>query len=180
MLTLYVKGTEYYDEIRNEFVAVESANLELEHSLQSLTKWEAKHKKSFLDTISKGLQPEEVLDYVKCMTLKEPKDKNIYLCLNAIHVEQIKNYIQDPMTATTFMELKKPVKTNKREIITSEIIYYWMLEAGIPFECDTWNLNHLLALIRVVSIKNSNVKMSRKETKDFNKAMMAKRRAGLK
>lgn len=182
MLILNVTGTEYYDEINEEFISIDSDILKLEHSLYSLTEWESVYKKSFLETINSGLSPEETLDYIKMMTLNydEIKNKDIYLCLNINHVNIVKEYILDPHTATTFMELKKQSTGRKKEIVTSELIYYWMLEAGVPFECDKWNLNHLLTLLRVVSVKNSNAKMSKKDTKDFNKAMMAKRRAGLK
>lgn len=179
MLNLYVKGTEYYDDKTNSFFTVKDEVLNMEHSLLSLSLWEAKYKKSFLDELEKGLSIEETIYYIKCMCLNDINDENIFLCINSHHLKIILDYLNDPMTATTFYDLKTNT-SNKKEKITSELIYYWMLESGIPFECDKWNLNHLLTLIRVVSYKNSNQKMSKKETREFNRALMAKRRAGLK
>lgn len=177
MLEIFVEGTEYYDRQSNTFFTVEGSLLKLEHSLRSMTEWEARNKVPFFDTIEHGLTPEQTLDYIKCMTLEEPKDPRIYLCIGAKECNRIIEYISDSHTATTFLELKKrPV--SKKEKITAELIYYWMIESDIPFECDKWNLNNLMALIRVVSIKRSNGKMSKKERNDFNRALMAQRRAG--
>ena len=76
------------------------------------------------------------------------------------------------MTATTINEVKG--KRN-REIITSEIIYYWMISLNIPFECEKWHLNRLLMLIRVCNIKNEpkkkpNPKTSAQRRKAINDA----------
>lgn len=184
MLSLYVEGTEYYDEKTNTFFSVEGETLYLEHSLYSLSLWEAEYEKSLLDALEKGLTAEELKYYIECMTIKEPINKDIYLCINQLHIEKIKQYINKPMSATTFTEFTKKNKYGnfrKKEIITSEIIYYWMLESEIPFECDKWNLNHLISLIRVVSIKHSkNNNMPRKEAKEMNRALMAQRRAAHK
>ena len=81
MLKLEVKGTEYYDEKNNTFFSVPSETLYLEHSLLSLTKWEAKYKMSFLERISNdkdGLTVEETLYYIKCMVINEPKNEDIF------------------------------------------------------------------------------------------------------
>lgn len=183
MLELLVKGCEYYDEKTNTFIKIDDEILILEHSLSSLTKWEAKFKKSLIEELDKGISLEGLKYYIECMTVNIPNNKDIYLCINQNNIQEIQEYLNDPMSATTFTDFtnKKNQKKVKKEIITSEIIYYWMLESGIPFECDKWNLNHLIALIRVVSVKNSkNNTMSKKDSRDVNRALMAQRRAAHK
>ena len=178
MLKIEVKATEYYDESTNTFINVEPKTLLLEHSLKSLYDWESKHKKRFLETSENQLSPEETFDYIKCMTLNEETiSDETYFAISKVDIERILNYIQDPMTATTFFDFKKAGKgKGKTEKISAEIIYYWMLQAGIPFECENWHLNRLLTLLRVCSIKGDGHKMSKRETAEFNKALMAERR----
>ena len=177
MLKIEVKATEYYDEATNTFFNVEPKILSLEHSLKSLYDWESKHKKRFLEASEKQLTPEETFDYIKCMTLnEEPIPDETYYAINGDDVKRIFDYIQDPMTATTFYDFKKQPKKGKNEKISAEIIYYWMLQAGVPFECENWHLNRLLTLLRVCSIKGNNGKMSKRETAEFNRALMAERR----
>lgn len=171
MLTIVVPETEFFNEATNEFVYYKEQTLNLEHSLLSITKWEAKWKKPFLHTKDKTV--EQAIDYVRCMTINKNVDAAIYLNLSKEVVNRINQYIEDPMTATTF-----PNENKKKsgEIVTSELIYFWMLNYGIPFECEKWHLNHLLALIKVCSIKSqsSEKKMSNAEKlaryRDINKA----------
>lgn len=152
MLYITVPAVQGYDESKNEFVTLaEEQTLELEHSLFSISKWEAKWRKSFLAKADKT--PEESLDYIKCMTLTPNVDPKVYNRLTEANVEEISNYIREPMTATYFSEDKS--KKNSREVITAEIIYYWMIAAQIPSEYQYWHLNRLITLIRVCSIKNS-------------------------
>ena len=117
----------------------------------SLHKWESKWNKAFLTKREKTT--EEIIDYVKCMTLTKNVNPEVYLCLTADNFKQIQNYIEAPMTATTFADDKQ--SKNSREVITSELIYYWMIAQNIPFECRKWHLNSLLTLIRVCNIKNA-------------------------
>lgn len=83
-------------------------------------------------------------------------DERLLASLPATVIDDITNYIQDPMTATTFNDNNSP---KSREIVTSEVIYYWMFSNGIPLECENWNLNRLMTLLRVCAIKNSDPKM---------------------
>ena len=157
-LTLEIPARELFDEQASRFFYTPRTTLVLEHSLVSISKWEAKHKKPYL--YQPAMIPEaqvrsreEDLDYVRCMTIKGPVDPNVYLALNEQEKKQIHDYINDPMTATTLTN-QKPQPRN-REIVTSELIYYWMTALSIPFRpCETWHLGRLLKLIEVAAAKN--------------------------
>lgn len=149
---------EGWDEVNEVFIDPTYITLELEHSLVSLQQWESKWQKPFLYT--KNLSDEEILDYIKCMTLTPNVDPVIYSLLTSSHLEQIHDYINAPMTATTFA--KEGEGKRNREIITAEIIHYWMVSLQIPSEYRTWHLNQLITLIRVCSIKNAPAKKSSK------------------
>jgi len=176
MLQLTFKPIEKYDELTNTFQYSDECVITLEHSLVSLSKWESKWHKPFLTKDEKTL--EETIDYIKCMTITKNVDEDVYSRLTDEHLQAVREYIENPMTATTFSNLQEGRKIN-REIITSEIIYYWMTVFNIPFECEKWHLNRLLTLINVCNIKNSPPKkMGRKEIYQRNKALnMARRRA---
>ena len=173
MLQITIPAGELLDESTQEFIATKEQTLQLEHSLVSLSKWESKWCKSFLSRQDKTY--EETIDYIKCMTLTQNVNPNVYLFLTKENVEQINNYIAAPMTATVFS--KDRDGGINREVITSELIYYWMIALNIPFECQKWHLNRLLTLIRVCNIKNTPPKkMSRRQLMDRNRALNAARR----
>lgn len=176
MLTLEIPGAELYDEVNNEFLTIKGQTIQLEHSLLSLSKWESKHHKHFIG--NKNTSLEELKDYVRCMTITQNVDPKIYnYCLTNSVMKKILDYIDDPMTATT---ISNNTGQKSREIITSEIIYYWMISLNIPFECQKWHLNKLLMLIRVCEIKNSpSKKMSKKDIYASNRALNASRRAAI-
>ena len=163
----------------NEFiytVILKEQTLQLEHSLLSLSKWESKWCKPFLHR--KDLTDEETLDYIKCMTLTRNVDPKIYDHLTEDNVRDIVAYINAPMTATTFSEDKGSKAS--REIVTSELIYYWMIALQIPSEYEKCHLNRLLTLIRVCNIKNAPTKkMSKREIMSRNAALNAARRKQL-
>lgn len=173
MHTVVVPAWEGWDEKRECFVKSEAKSFVIEHSLVSLEKWEAKYKKPFLKKAQKT--PEELLDYVKFMTITQNVDDEVYLHLTADNIKEIKDYIDDPMTATKFKD--DPNAKKSKEIITSELIYYWMIASNIPFECKKWHLNRLLTLIRVCGIKNKPPKkMGKKNVMRQNSALNAARR----
>ena len=177
MLQLTVPATERWDEQRQEFSQTREQTLQLEHSLVSLSKWESKWNKPFLTKNAKTY--EETLDYIKCMTITRNVDPNVYTCLTNRHIEAVNEYIQAPMTATTFTESQN--KKYSREIVTSELIYYWMIALNIPVEeCQKWHLNRLLTLIKVCDIKNQPPKkMSKSAIMNRNAALNAARRKRL-
>lgn len=175
MLEITIPGIEFYDENTNEFIYYDDERVQLEHSLVSISKWEANWCKPFLS--NKDKTGEEIIDYIKCMTLTEGVADDVYKRLTEDNLTKINEYIGRPMTATTF-----PPEPNSggREIVTSEIIYYWMVSFNIPFECQNWHINRLLTLVRVCKIKNDPPKkMSRNEILSRNKALNEARKKQL-
>lgn len=177
MLEITIPAVEAYDEVNNEFITViNEQTLRLEHSLVSLSKWESKWGKPFLSQQQRTL--EETIDYVRCMTITQNVDPIVFNYLNNSHIKQINDYIENPMTATTFS--KEQGGKSSREVITAELIYYWMITLNIPVEFQKWHLNRLLTLIKVCSIKNQPPKkMSRNEILSRNAALNAQRRQQL-
>ncbi len=168
MLSITVLPVEYWDEEKQEFVTKgKKQTLQLEHSLVSISKWESKWGKAFLG--KKDKTTEETLDYIKFMTLTQNVDPEVYECLSNDNVDEIKRYIQSPMTATFFS--KEEGGGPSRRIVTAELIYCWMIALNIPFECQKWHLNRLLTLIRVCKNENSpSKKRSAKERAALNAA----------
>lgn len=176
MLRLIVPRREYFDNKKQEFIYYEEQTLILEHSLISISKWESKWKKPFLDKKPKSY--EESIDYVRCMTLNQNVDPNSYYGLNQKLFDTISEYIDDSMSATWFSE--KENKGGGRQIVTSELIYYWMVAFNIPFECQKWHLNRLLTLIRICEIKNQpSKKMKKSDIYSRNRALNAARKKNL-
>ena len=176
MLQIVIPSSERWDESREEFVYGKEQRIQLEHSLVSISKWESKWHKSFLS--SRDKTAEEILDYVKCMTITQNVNDELYQCLTDENIIAIDKYIDNPMTATHFTNksAENERKIN-RDIITSEIIYYWMIAFNIPFECQKWHLNKLLTLIQVCEIKNqSPKKRSKKEIMTENTRLNEERR----
>lgn len=175
MLTINIPiSPEGWDEVKNEFVDAKTQTLQLEHSLVSLSKWESKWHKPFFST--KNMTDEETFDYIKCMTLNKNVDPDVYNHMTRENVKDVMDYINNPMTATTFSEKDK--RTTNREIITSELIYYWMIASNIPLDpCQKWHLNRLITLIRVCGIKNTPPKKrSKRDIMSRNAALNASRK----
>ena len=122
MLRITIPSTEFWDEVKQEFVYTKAQTLQLEHSLVSLSKWESRWNKPFLTKQEKTL--EETIDYVKCMTLTQNVNPEVYNYLTNSNINEVNKYIALPMTATRFFEEKKT--QGSREQITAELIYYWI------------------------------------------------------
>lgn len=176
MLYITVPGGEMYNEETGEFINGREQTLQLEHSLVSLSKWEAKWCKPFLS--NRAMSPEETLDYVRCMTVNSVADPTVYLRLTEENILAINSYIDSPMTATTINSMQKGGSSGEK--VTSELIYYWMIAMNIPFECQKWHLNRLITLIRVCEVKNQPPKkMSKREIMSRNAALNAARKKKL-
>lgn len=172
MLTIIVPDVERFDESTSEFSIVKGTKLTMEHSLISLSKWESKWCKPFLTKTEKTI--EETIDYIICMTITQNVNPMVFQVLESSVVDKVNAYIDQPMTATVISQKQSK---GSREIVTAELIYYWMIALNIPFECQKWHLNRLLTLINVCSIKNTPPKkMSQRELMRRNTELNASRR----
>jgi len=160
MLTLTINGEEVWDEESQTFLYPETTTLELEHSLVSLSKWESFFKKPFL--AEKEKTTEEALGYIEMMTLTPNVSPEVYKNLTNEHLTKVNDYIQDSMTATTFSTrgMTPKTKPGPKDIITNEVIYYWMNKLEIPVEFQHWHLNRLFTLIEVHNRKDNPPKKS--------------------
>lgn len=176
MLRLIIAGDENFNEEDNTFYTVDDVVIELEHSLLSLSKWESIYQKPFLGSEAKT--SEEIFGYLKTMIVTPDVDLDVVYKCSGENIVEIQAYIDSNQSATTFGTM--PSRPGQGEVITSELIYYWMVAFNIPFECQTWHLNRLFSLIRICNIKNSpQKKLSRNEIAQRNRDLNAERRAKL-
>lgn len=176
MLHVTIPVREFWDEVKQEFVTSKEQKLQLEHSLVSVSKWESKWHKAFMTTDNRTF--EETIDYIRCMTITQNVDPDVYNSVTDEIIKEVNEYIANPMTATWFTEDKTSRRSS--ETVTSELIYYWMISLNIPKECEKWHLNRLLTLVRVCNIKNQPPKrMSKRETASNYAALNRARRSKL-
>lgn len=184
MLEIIVPAGEIYDESKEEFITMDKPQvLQLEHSLISISKWEEKWCVPYFSD-KEVKTTEQVLDYLKCMTINKNVNPDAYSHLSSSNIEAINRYIESKHTATWFSSDEKKQFINRggrrQEVITSEIFYYWMIALQIPFECEKWHINRLITLIRVCQEKNEPAKkMSKAEILKRNRSLNAARRAAL-
>jgi hypothetical protein len=172
VLRIRIVAAENFDEENSEFIPVETVDLELEHSLVSVSKWESKWEIPFLSTDNKT--QEQVLDYIRMMNLKGDFPRTLFKHFSETDFQKIDDYINAKMTATTLANIKS---TPSSEKVTSEIIYYWMIALAIPFECQYWHLARLLTLVQVCNRKNApKEKLSKGQLAARNRDLNAQRR----
>ena len=176
-LPITIQAKDMFDPGTNQFITIKEQHLLLEHSLMSIEKWESKWHKAYLSKLPKT--SEESFDYLRCMCLTPNVDPMVFRAIDRKTVKDIADYIKDPMTATTIKRLNN--KPPSRDIITNELIYFWMTSYGIPFEpCRKWHFNHLMTLIEVASVKNEPPKkMGMRDILSQNASLNAARRAAL-
>jgi hypothetical protein len=178
MLQIVVPASELFDEKTETFIKTKETTLRLEHSLLSISKWESKWCKPFLaKTKNDRRTPKEMLDYIKCMSLVGNVPDEVFNALTPENMTAINNYINHPMTASTVAD--RPGSPGRTEVITSELIYYWMVAYNIPFECEKWHINRLIMLIRICNAKQNPQKISSRDLAKRNRELNAARRKAL-
>lgn len=169
MLEIDVVTAESYDETSGEFVRT-TFRVRLEHSLVSASKWESFWKEGFLN--NKEKTPQQTLSYIKFMILNPELPPEVFLNLVANHLTEIQAYISDEMTATKIHTDSKGPQS--REVVTTELIYYWMISLGVPVEFEHWHLNRLITLIRTINVKNTpKQKMTLAQRRELNNKRLA-------
>lgn len=187
MLTINIEGQEFFDEEKQEFIQTPGYTLHMEHSLVSISKWESEYEKPFLSDREQRT-PEEMLFYIKCMTFEQNIPDWVFSKLSVDNQKKIDAYVEKKMTATWFADEpkgpKKPIKRLNGQVITTELIYYWMVELGIPVEFQKWHINRLLTLIKVCNEKHKEQsgdnKMTKQQVMARNKMLNAQRKAKYK
>lgn len=179
MLHITIPEGEWFNEVTNKFYRTKKCELQLEHSLIAVSKWESKTKKPFPLAQGEAMTLEEESYYIRCM------------CINKNHIPdavfdnlpdseriKIRDYINDPATASIVKTRNKP---RSSKMITSELVYYWMISLNIPFECEKWNFNRLMTLIQIASIENSagQDKMTQSEVAQYHQQVNQARRKAL-
>lgn len=177
MMWIEIPEGDFFDESKEEFIYSKGYRIKIEHSLVSLAKWESKWKKPFLHT---KLNKAQWLSYIQCMTITQNVDPIAYRMISKKQLKAVQDYVNDSQTATTITN-NAPQRPQKKEIVTAEIIYFWMVSYNIPVEFEKWHLSRLLTLIEVCSIKNntSGKKMSKSEIMRQNNKINAARRAAM-
>lgn len=176
MLQITIPKGEYWDEVHERFLFTKEVTLRLEHSLISISKWESKWCVPFYSSTK---TKEQLIDYVRCMCLNSDVDPEVFNRLTVDNINEINEYVGAPMTATTVNSRHQSKKMT--EVVTSELIYYWMIEFGIPVQFEKWHLNRLMMLIRVCSEKaQAPQKMNQREIMAQNRALNQARRAKLR
>jgi hypothetical protein len=176
MLRIIIEGDELFNNETQTFEITDDVVMDLEHSLVSLSKWESKYQKPFL---ASGMKTsEEIFGYLKAMVLTPNVDLDALYRCSQENIDKVQEYIDSSQSATTFGTM--PERRGPGEVITSELVYYWMVSFNIPFDCQYWHLNRLFSLIRICNIKNSKTKkMSRSEIAQRNRDLNNKRKAEL-
>ena len=170
MLEINVVLEESFDETTSKFVASNSVKVRLEHSLVSVSKWESVWEEAFLG--KKDKTQEQTLSYIKMMIVEGDLPPEVFQNLVEKHLEEVKNYVAANMTATTISS--DPNASQSREVVTSELIYYWMISLNIPAQFEHWHLNRLITLIRVINLKNTpKKKMTNSERRNLNRSRQA-------
>ena len=176
---IHVPEQEFFNNETNEFHYIKETTFKIEHSLVAIAKWESKWHVAFLDDKTEKTN-EMIIDYIRCMTISQNVNPEVYYHLPESVIKDINDYIGDPMTATTF-NTRQDNRINNGEFITNEIVYYWMIASNIPLECEKWHFNRLMTLIRVCSEKNNpdKKKMNKRDIFNQNRALNEARKKAM-
>lgn len=177
MLKLIIPGEEGFDGEKQKFVSTKpEVEVEFEHSLVSISKWESEFEIAFLGKAQKT--DAHIMRYIELMVLTPLEDKTALNRLTSDQVIRLRDYITANNSATRLMEM--PGKATGREVVTSELIYYWMTELQIPWEAQHWHINRLMTLIDLVQRKRNvgNKKMNKSDMAAQRAKLNAARRGG--
>lgn len=164
-----------WDGHKKQLVRTAPAHLEMEHSLLSIWKWESKWKIPFSET--RQMTTEQFLDYCRCMTINKQKDPDVYKYLRQKDAQKIAEYMTDNMSARVIRGNQFRKKRGPKIRMTSEYYYWLMTQYNIPFDCEKWHFNRLLALIDCCSSNNGDsAPMSYREKQQYYALLNAQRR----
>lgn len=156
-LPLRVDGRTAFDRNKEEFVYIPDQTLILEHCLLSIARWESKWKKSFITSFNgknKQIPLVEIFSYFQCMVMNDDFDENFIYCLTREQQEEIFKYMSSEQTATIITH-EENTKPRSNEILTSELIYYYMSQVPLPFElCERWHFSRLMKTLEIAGIKS--------------------------
>ena len=167
MLIIKVGEKELFDPETETFFHTKPITIRMEHSLMSISKWESHWEKPFLGTkgVVKGMSGyAEELYYIKSMILGTVPDNIPEILFNS-HILEIREYISKKYTATVIRRLG-PQRRLSKQVITTELVYYWMIKFGVPMACEKWHFNRLLMLIDVCNVKETPKKDNQLTAKD--------------
>ena len=175
---IYIPAQDLWDESRGEFISIKEHKLTLEHSLVSLTKYESNWHTPFLSPEEKT--QEQVMDYIRCMVMEDDYDDNFIYALTPQDLKKIETYIATDQTASTIPEEKNSTEPKSNELMTSELIYYYLgqIQCLTP-TIENWHLSRTLTLIRIASWKQKpekelNKKEALAQCEDIREANMRK------
>lgn len=180
MLTFIVEAGEYFNNITEEFIQIPRSVITIEHSLKSIREWESRWKLPFFSDEEKT--PEQILDYIRCMTVNKNVDPNAYSFISAATFKRIESYLEDPMNGTKIYSNRpqdnKPKALPKKKKMSSEEVYFQMIALGIPVEWgEKLHFNYLNSLIHVCAIKsNPDKKMTKEESAKYQRQLNEQRR----
>lgn len=177
MLELEIVFEEGFKAETNEFIATKSETIQLEHSLFSLSKWEAKWEIAFYGRDEKT--NEQLADYIRMMVLSDISF-DIVEFIKPAQIAEINEYINSKQTASWFAEDNRPGRRGARNtrVTTSDLLYAYMASMRIPFECQHWHINRLLTLIRIIDLENQPKKnMPRRDSVASHRSINQARRA---
>lgn len=131
----------------------EEVEVEFEHSLLALSKWESKHQTPFLSSAPK--EQLQLFEYFECMIVTPGVDPNIVYAIAPEDLVLLEQYLEYKPTASS---VPRTQVRNNNEITTSELIYYWMVALKIPFVAESWNIHRLLMLVEIANFKQQPAK----------------------
>lgn len=152
-IVIEIEGRPLFDQRTQTFLPrAKSRRIRLEHSLISISKWEEETKRKYFSKLEGPKTAEDMLFYIKCMSLDGPIEDNLLRCISQQQLNKVTAYVNASRTATTIIDHGDK---NSGEVLTSEIIYYYMAAFRLPSYTEKWHLSRLLTLIRVASDKQS-------------------------